>query len=210
MRFLITAGPTREHIDDVRFISNPSTGRMGYAVAAAAMEAGHIVTLVAGPTALPDPDGAEVAHVTSTRELCDAVMGRLPETDVFVAAAAPCDFRPDERQAGKVKKGASEIVLRLVANPDVLYEVGRRKESRVLIGVAMEVEAGRANALSKLKRKNLDAVVLNAPDAFGSETTTATLMLAEGDEENLAGVPKESLARRLVSLAETIWKERNP
>ena len=206
MRFLVTAGPTREYIDDVRFISNPSSGRMGYAVASAAVAAGHAAILVAGPTGLATPTGVQVVPVTSTQEMFDAVMSRAQDADAFVAAAAPCDYCPARRQTGKLKKDTASRTLRLVRTPDVLKEVGRRKQRQAVIGFALEVQDARANAIEKLERKKLDAIVLNAPCAFGAEEISATVILANGSEEVLSGVSKGELARRLVTLAESIWK----
>jgi phosphopantothenoylcysteine decarboxylase/phosphopantothenate--cysteine ligase len=210
MRFLVTAGPTREYLDAVRFLSNPSTGRMGFAVASAAVAAGHEASLIAGPVALPAPPGVEVARVTTTQEMRDAVMLRLGSTDAFVAAAAPCDFRPAKRYPGKISKDCAELTLRLVPNPDILYEVGLRKQGRVLIGFALEVQDGRSRGLDKLRRKNLDAIVLNSPAAFGSEETSATLLLADGREEEMARAAKSEVSRRIVQLAEDIWRSRHP
>ena len=210
MRFLITTGPTREHLDAVRFLSNPSTGRMGFAVARAAVRAGHDATVVAGPISLPPPEGVEVVPVVSTEEMFAACMERLGEADVFVAAAAPCDFRPAERFDGKLKKGSGSLVLTLVETPDILLEAGRRKGERVHIGFALEAQDARANALGKLRRKRLDAIVLNSPSAFGSERSSVTLFRADGAEESLEGVSKDALGERLVQLAEEIRKARTP
>jgi len=210
MRFLVTAGPTREPIDDVRFISNPSTGRMGYAIAEAAARAGHAVTLISGPAALPDPHGVQVVRVTTTQQMYDAVMERLDAADVLIAAAAPCDYRPDAPRTGKMKKTAPEISLRLVPTPDALLDAGRSKGRRVHIGFALEVQDARPNALDKLRRKRLDAVVLNAPSAFGADQTSVTLIRSDGAEEDLSAIGKDKLGLRLVALAEEIWKSRNP
>ena len=204
MRFLITSGPTREPIDAVRFISNPSTGRMGFAVAAAAVEAGHDATVISGPTALRPPDGVTVEFVTTTREMLEAVEARFADADVFIAAAAPCDYRPAERCAGKLKKDRGELTLRLERNPDILREMSLRKEGRVLIGFAMEVQDARENALRKLREKRLDAVVLNSPAAFGARESAVTLLRADGREERLGRLNKDELGHRLVRLAEEL------
>ena len=208
MRFLITAGPTREPIDPVRFVSNPSTGRMGFAVAAAALVAGHEVTVVAGPTTVRRPEGVDVVSVTTTREMFDATLSRFDACDVFVAAAAPCDFRPAQPQSAKLKKDGRAMTLRLAPNPDILLEAGRRKGGRVLIGFAMEVRDARANARRKLREKRLDAIVLNSPAAFGAERSSVTLIRADGREENMEHVTKSELAQTLVRLAEDIGESR--
>lgn len=209
LRFLITTGPTREYLDAVRFLSNPSTGRMGFAIARAAVRAGHGAVVVAGPTHLPPPDGAEAVRVVSTQEMLAACMERLADADVLVAAAAPCDFRPVERFEGKLKKGTGTLSLALEPTPDILLEASRRKGGRVLIGFAMEAQDARANAWGKLQRKDLDAIVLNGPSAFGAEQSSATIFRAAGAEETLEGVSKEALGKRLVRLAEEIWQGRN-
>jgi len=179
---------------------------MGYAVAQAAVQAGHTAVLVAGPTQLPDPIGIKTLHVTSTQQMRDAVLSRLDGADIVVGAAAPCDFRPAECQTHKVKKKAGQLVLTLIPTPDALAEAGQRKGRRVLIGFAMEVRNGRRNALDKLTKKNLDAIVLNAPKAFAGETTSATILKRDGTEEDWRHVEKADLARRLVALAEELWE----
>lgn len=208
LRFLITTGPTREYLDAVRFVSNPSSGRMGFATARAAVAAGHAATVIAGPTHLPPPEGAEAVHVVSTQDMLEACMARLDGSDVLVAAAAPCDFRPAERFSGKLKKGAASLALNLEPTPDILLEASRSKGNRVLIGFALEAQDPRVNALGKLRRKNLDAIVLNDPSAFGADKSSATIFRADGTEETLEGVSKEELGKRLVRLAEEIWGSR--
>ena len=208
MRFLVTTGPTREHIDAVRFISNPSSGRMGYAVAVAATEAGHTVTVIAGPTAATPPNGMEIIPVTSTVEMLHAAQGFWEVTDAFVAAAAPCDFRPAQRLETKLKKQGNALDLRLAPNPDVLYELSRQKEGRVLVGFAMEAQDARANARAKLQRKNLDAIVLNSPAAFGAERSSVTIFTVDDGEDVRPDISKSNLAAELVQLVERIWESR--
>lgn len=200
MRLLITAGPTREYIDDVRFISNPSTGRMGFECARAARAAGHRVTLVAGPTDLPDPAGVRVVRVTSAQEMHAAAMRAYRTADAVIATAAVSDYRPAYRVRGKLKKGPKRLVLGLVRTPDILADMGRRKGDRRLVGFALEAQDGPANALEKLKRKNLDAVVLNAPSTFGSDRIDAVVLYADGTRESFRRATKAALARRLVRL----------
>ncbi|MBI2930130.1 MAG: phosphopantothenoylcysteine decarboxylase [Planctomycetes bacterium] len=202
MRILVTAGPTREHIDDVRFISNPSTGKMGFACAEAARDAGHRVTLVTGPVDLPDPKGVRTVRVTSAEEMRRVAMTAYASADAVIAAAAVSDYRPVRRARGKIKKGPSRVTLELVRTPDILAAMGRRKGRRTLIGFALEASRGRAHALEKLRAKNLDSIVLNAPSSFGVDRMDAVVLHAGGASESFRGVTKRTLARLLVRLAE--------
>ncbi len=202
MRVLITGGPTREYLDDVRCLTNPSSGRMGMELARAARARKHAVTLVTGPTAFPDPAGVRVVRVTSAREMAAAVAKAYPRCDVLIASAAVSDYRPRLRKAGKVKKGPARATLELVANPDILAACGRKKGRRVLVGFALESRDGLKNARKKLLAKNLDLVVLNDPGSFAAERIGATFVFAEGAErlpkmtkEKLAGVIFELLDR---------------
>lgn len=142
LRLLVSAGPTREYLDPVRFLSNPSSGRMGYAVAEAARDRGAEVVLVSGPTALPDPWGVEVVRVESALEMRKALLDRYPWAQAVVMAAAVADYRPAETLKDKEPKAEAEKLLRLVPNPDILRELGERKEGRVLVGFAMETREG--------------------------------------------------------------------
>ncbi len=203
MRILVTAGPTREHLDDVRFLSNPSSGRMGFACARAAAAAGHRVTLVTGPVGLPDPRQVRTIRVTSAVEMHREAMRVFPLADAVIATAAVCDYRPARRIGGKMKKGPGRLTLALVRNPDILAEMGARKGPRVLVGFALEVQRARENALEKLRRKNLDAIVLNSPSSFGRGRVDATLITAGGLAIRRA-IGKRALAGRLVHLVERL------
>lgn len=207
MRFLVTAGPTREYLDDVRFISNPSSGRMGFACAQAAAAAGHRVTLVAGPVELPAPPGVKTIRVTSALEMHKAAMEAFRGARVVIATAAVCDYRPAKRLSGKMKKGPARLSLLMVRNPDILAEMGRRKQSRILIGFALEIGRGRAGATEKRRRKNLDAIVLNSPSSFGRGRVDATLITSGGIAIRRA-IGKRALAERLVHLAERLARRR--
>ncbi len=208
MKVLVTAGPTREHLDDVWFLSNPSSGLMGYVIAEVFARAGHAVTLVSGPTALAVPAGVEVVRVTSTEEMRDAVTQHFAAAEVVVMAAAPVDYRPEVRRAGKMKKSTEEIVVRLVRNPDILKGIGEKKGGRILIGFAMESANLRSNALKKLKEKNLDLIVANAPSAFGGQRTSVEVLGPEGVVEVLENVSKEDLAGRLLDRVKTLVRSR--
>jgi len=170
IRFLITAGPTREFLDPIRYISNRSSGKMGYAIAEAALAVSSHVMLVSGPTALKPPKGVEFLSVTTAQEMSEAVWGRFDDVDVCIMAAAVCDFRPKTTSASKIKKGAFSGVLELEPTPDILAELGRRKKSQVLIGFAAETDELEKHAREKLAQKDLDFIVANdcaiAPDGL--------------------------------------------
>src|SRR6266478_5014191 len=160
MQILITAGPTREYLDDVRFLSNASSGKMGYALAQAALEAGHKVVLVSGPTSLAPPAGCEFHATETTGEMYDACLALFPKCDGVIGAAAVCDYRPRERLSGKIGKTGKPLQLELVETSDILAELGRRKEGnrRWVVGFALESRNPRENALRKLKAKGCDAI----------------------------------------------------
>ena len=202
MRVLITAGPTREFLDDVRYLTNPSTGAMGFACAEAAARAGHRVTLVTGPSACPDPRGVEVVRVTSALEMRSAAMKAYASCGAVIATAAVSDYRPARRFKGKMKKGPVRMSLDLVRTPDILGEMGRRKGQRILIGFALETKDEIANALGKLAAKKLDHVVLDSPAAFGASRIDATVIHADGSRESFRGISKKDLATLLVGLLE--------
>jgi phosphopantothenoylcysteine decarboxylase/phosphopantothenate--cysteine ligase len=177
-RILITAGPTHEDLDPVRFLGNRSSGRMGYAVAAQALRRGAEVTIVSGPVHLPVPSGAEVVRVRSATEMHEAVMSRFDRFDVVIMAAAVADYRPDQRQAQKIKKGAS-LKLDLIRNPDILADVGAKRAERpsVLVGFALETEHLEEAARNKLEQKAADLIVANEASAgLGGNTNRATLV----------------------------------
>ncbi|MCU0601024.1 MAG: bifunctional phosphopantothenoylcysteine decarboxylase/phosphopantothenate--cysteine ligase CoaBC [Desulfobacterales bacterium] len=160
-KVLVTAGPTREPIDPVRFISNPSSGKMGYALAEAAAARGAGVTLVAGPTGLSDPIGVNMIKVQTAMEMADAVFGAAKGVDVIIKVAAVSDYRPVEKAAHKIKKDQDKLTLSLERTQDILAELGRRKKRQVLVGFAAETRDLEKYALKKLKEKNLDMIAGN-------------------------------------------------
>jgi phosphopantothenoylcysteine decarboxylase/phosphopantothenate--cysteine ligase len=220
IRWLVTAGPTCEDIDPVRFISNRSSGAMGHALAAAARARGDVVALVTGPVALPPPEGVAVDRVRSTREMYDAVMARLDTADVVVMAAAVADYRPARASATKLKKTGGTLALELEETEDILAEVGRRKGARVVVGFALEspepgddapITAGmRANAQGKFERKSLDLVVLNGPSAISAGASTVSLLDASGVWRDLGEAAKERHAEAIVEAAARIAAGRDP
>jgi len=200
MRFIVTAGPTREHLDDIRFLTNASSGRMGFAIARTAHDAGHAVTLICGPTPLPPPDGPRAVPVTSAEEMRDAVLAAFPDTDAVFMTAAVGDYRPEQRVAGKIKKGEGVRELRLVRTPDILAELRRARDRQVLVGFALEAADGLANARRKLEEKGLDLIVLNGPETVGADESDFTLLFPDGSSDRYMSVTKDFLALCLVSL----------
>jgi len=212
MRLLVTAGPTREYLDAVRFLSNPSSGRMGFAVARAAVEAGHGVTLITGPVSLPTPPGVERVDVVSALEMRAAVLARFEACDGVVMAAAVADFRPAETHDDKIKKTGQghTLHLRLVRNPDILAELGRRKGDRLLVGFALETTLDRREARRKIQTKRLDAIVLNTTGAFAAERSTVEILTAGGRRLALADATKAQIAERLVALLPALGRVGQP
>jgi phosphopantothenoylcysteine decarboxylase/phosphopantothenate--cysteine ligase len=198
VRILVTAGPTREPLDDVRFLSNPSSGKMGFACARAARRAGHDVTLVTGPVELRDLSGLRTLRVTTAREMRRAVFGVFPRVDAVIMTAAVGDYRPARKLRGKLKKSTGAFTLRLVRTPDILREMGRRKGRRILVGFALEVKDAVHQAWIKYKRKNLDLVVLNGPATFGSGRMNCAVYRREELLKRFVRARKEAVAAWLV------------
>ncbi len=200
---MVTAGPTREEVDPVRFVSNHSSGKMGYALARAAWRRGAKVVLVSGPTALPPPFGVKFVAVESAREMRDRVLESSGECDVIIKAAAVADYRPRERAGDKLKKVGDEMVVTLVKNPDILRELGAAKRpGQLLVGFAAETVDLEKNATVKLREKNLDMIVANdvsAPGAgFGVDTNIVRLLYRDGTKEELPLLAKEEVASAIL------------
>ena len=197
-RVLVTAGPTHEPIDPVRFLGNRSSGRMGTAIARAARARGADVTLVLGPGTVPPPSGVEVVRIATAQELRDAVLERLDRNDAIVMAAAVADFRPKQAAEEKLKKDAGVPEVLLEPTPDVLREVAERRTRQVLVGFAAETRDVEAEGSRKLQDKGVDLLVANLVGAegtgFGSDTNHATILAADGDDEPLAITTKDELA----------------
>ncbi len=210
---LVTAGPTREAIDPVRYISNHSSGKMGYAVAGAAVDAGARVTLVSGPTSLDPPPGVDVVWVTSAQDMRDAVMARVAHTHIVVAAAAVADYRPAEPSEQKIKKSDSRRALEMVPTPDILAELGSLESRPFLVGFAAETEKVAANARAKLKRKSLDLIAANRVGVpgvgFGADENELTVYWSRGARE-LGLASKLDLARRLIALIGDRYRATHP
>lgn len=211
MQVLVTAGPTRESIDAVRYLSNRSSGKMGYALAAAARGAGHDVTLVSGPTCIDPPRGVRFVQVTTAREMRRAVLRAFRGAEAVIMCAAVADWRPARAIRGKLRRErVRRPTLRLVPNPDILAELGRRKGRRLLVGFALEAafgargpRTGRSDpavpaAMKKLRRKNLDWIVLNGPETLDRDRATVAAIARDGRAFLWKELPKGRLARALV------------
>ena len=199
---LVTAGPTREDIDPVRFLTNRSSGKMGYALAEAAARRGAHVVLVSGPVHLPAPEGADWIPVRTTEEMRQAVRDRAPGADVVIMAAAVSDYRPTEARPQKLKRRGERLVLELEPTPDILAELGRDKGRRVLVGFAAETEHLAENSRSKMARKGADMIVANDVTqqgaGFDADTNIVTLFLRDGREIPLPKLSKLEVANRVL------------
>jgi len=208
---LVTAGPTREPLDPVRFLSNRSSGKMGYAIAEAAAARGAHVILVSGPTALAAPPDVDVVHVETAEEMHRAVLAKLESARVVIKAAAVADYRPKQQAAGKIKKGHAVSEIALEPTPDILAELGNRKGKRVLVGFAAETDDLVANARKKLQRKNLDLVVANdvgqAGAGFDVDTNVVTILDAMGGVEELPLLSKREVADRILDRVKAVLQK---
>ncbi len=202
-RVVVTAGPTREHVDPVRYLTNESSGRMGFEIARAAAEHGDQVTLVAGPVALETPAGVRRVDVVSARDMLAAVRAAFRDADALFMTAAVADWRPKKKLAGKWRKKDEKTEtasLELIRNPDILATVARRKGRRLVVGFALETGDGVRRARRKLERKGADFVVLNDASALRASRTTVTIFGADGSSRRIENRTKRAVARALVRL----------
>jgi phosphopantothenoylcysteine decarboxylase/phosphopantothenate--cysteine ligase len=216
-RVLVTAGGTVERIDPVRYITNDSSGKMGFAIAEAARDRGAEVTLVCGKTDAVVPGGVHVVKVDSAEQMYDEVMARLPQTDIVVKSAAVADYRPKHREEHKIKKTSDTLTLELVRNPDILQAIGEWKEGHqgksklFVIGFAAETENVERHAQDKLIRKKCDLIVANnvaeAGAGFGTETNIVSVYSPDGLVEHIPQMTKRAVADRLWDLAATRMKD---
>lgn len=208
MRFVVTAGPTREPIDPVRFLSNRSSGKMGYAIAEAAIEAGHDVTLISGPVSLPQPDNARLVSVNSSDEMYEAVHDAVRDCDVLVMCAAVADYKPAKYSSQKLKKKSAAMSLELLATRDILASVANQDRSFLVVGFAAETENIAANAEKKLHEKNCDMIVANdvSTSEYGIESAEneVTIFFQNGETKKISRVPKKNIARELVKIISNI------
>ncbi|HHY40541.1 MAG TPA: bifunctional phosphopantothenoylcysteine decarboxylase/phosphopantothenate--cysteine ligase CoaBC [Syntrophaceticus sp.] len=211
-KVLVTAGPTREHIDPVRFITNHSSGKMGFALANRAKNRGADVTLVSGPTAIKPPDGVRVIAVETAQEMFEIVKELFTDMDIVIKAAAVADYRPKVKESQKIKKSCSDLVLELERTPDILGYLGEHKEKQILVGFAAETEKVLDHAREKLLRKNLDLIVANdltmEGAGFAGETNIAVMINKNGSVKELPLMTKEKLADMILDELVQILKER--
>jgi len=204
-RVVVTAGPTREHLDPVRVITNPSSGRMGYALAEAARARGADVVLVTGPTELTPPAGLATKRVETTEEMQQALQGLMSEADALIMSAAPADYRPTAQAAQKRPRATGPLTVELEATPDILGSLKRRK-GIVVVGFALETGGGLANARAKMQNKSLDFVILNdaTEPGAGFEVTTnrVTILGRNGTQVDLPLLPKRDVAERILDVVE--------
>jgi phosphopantothenoylcysteine decarboxylase/phosphopantothenate--cysteine ligase len=209
LRFLISAGPTREYFDSVRFISNPSSGKMGYAIARAAVRRGHRVTLVSGPVALDPLAGVDIVRVESAAEMAGACKRVWRGVDVGVMTAAVCDYRPQVRLKQKLEKKAQPRRIMLEPTEDIAAALGRRKGRRLLIGFAMQDHDPYRLAERKLRSKNCDLIVLNGPENVGGDRAVISWFTPRDGWSTPFQGSKAAVATRLVKLIEAAWTGRD-
>ena len=198
-KILITAGRTEESLDPIRYLSNRSTGKMGYSIAKVCAEYGAQVTLVSGPSELKSPDNLNFIPVKSAVNMYDAVKENFCENDVFISTAAVADYRPKDVSDIKIKKKDGELIIELERNPDILFEMGKIKTHQTLIGFCAESENLISNAIGKLHRKNLDVIVANSVNYFGKDENKAFIINKNEEVEELSEMNKENLAYTLIN-----------
>jgi phosphopantothenoylcysteine synthetase/decarboxylase len=209
MRILITAGGTREYIDPVRFISNASSGRMGYVLARTALKAGHNVTLITAPTAQEPPGPAKIVQVETAAQMFAAVQKQFDRCDCLIMAAAVADYTPVRPAKTKIKKTGKHLTIKLKPTTDILKWAGKHKNKRQLVvGFAMEDRSLQRRAEQKLQEKNLDMIVANTPAAVGAAKTSVLIKTPGRKWLKLRKASKATIARKIISLAEKIEKDR--
>ena len=203
-KVVVTAGPTIAPIDPVRFITNRSSGKMGYAIAKEARNRGAEVTLVTGPSSLEIPNGIELIKVSTNEEMRKAVLEKFNNADIVIKSAAVADYKPKTYSTQKIKKGNDDLSLELIKDNDILKELGSLKDKQILVGFAAESQNLRENALGKLKRKNLDYIVANditsSDTGFASEDNKVIILSKEKEEINLDKMSKEKIAENLFDI----------
>jgi phosphopantothenoylcysteine decarboxylase/phosphopantothenate--cysteine ligase len=212
VKFLITAGPTREPIDPVRYISNRSSGKMGYAIARAALRAGHRVILVSGPVELRAPAGARLETVTTSNEMFNAVHKHIGSSDVAVMCAAVADFKPARIASQKIKKGAALKRIEVKPTRDILSSIAKFRKKVLVVGFAAETKSLHAHARKKLREKNCDVIAANDVSRMNtgleSDDNEITLFFKNGEIRRLAREKKITLAKKLVKIFETLKENR--
>ncbi|HEY2415676.1 MAG TPA: phosphopantothenoylcysteine decarboxylase [Pirellulaceae bacterium] len=208
-RILITSGPTRQYLDPVRYLTNASSGRMGRALAEAAIDLGHDVVVVSGPVAVDYPRGAIVRPIISTEELLTACQELFPSCDGVIGAAAPCDYQPVRVEERKIAKTGEPLVLNLVETPDVMATLGARKRpDQWLVGFALETDDQRFRALTKLQRKSCDLIVLNGPTAMDATDNQVEVLDKSGTVVSSFAGSKELVGREILRVIQQRLIER--
>jgi phosphopantothenoylcysteine decarboxylase/phosphopantothenate--cysteine ligase len=205
VRFLITAGPTREPIDPVRYISNRSSGKMGYAIAEAALTEGHDVTLISGPASVEPPRNANLIPVSTSDEMFEAVHRDADKCDICVLCAAVADYKPANVSSTKIKKRGAKFSLELIPTRDILDSLGHKQDRQfVLIGFAAETDHVEENAAKKLRAKNCDIIVANdvsgADSGMESDVNEVIILFRDGEKTKISRAPKKNIARDLVKI----------
>jgi phosphopantothenoylcysteine decarboxylase/phosphopantothenate--cysteine ligase len=209
VKFVVTAGPTREPIDPVRYLSNRSSGKMGYAIAEAALESGHDVLLISGPVNLNPPPGAKVISILTSDEMHDAVRDHLLDCDVLVMCAAVADYKPANVSAQKIKKRQAPLSLELIPTRDILASVAKPDRQFLLVGFAAETNNLKEYAQKKLREKNCDLIVANnVLTGIDSDENEVTIFSRTGEQHKISRAPKKSIARELVKLFSNSCEKR--
>ena len=203
-RILITSGPTRQYLDPVRYLTNASSGRMGRALAEAAMALGHDVVIVTGPVEIEYPEPATVVSVVSTEEMLTAAAIAFERCDGLIGAAAPCDYRPVRVESHKINKTGQPIDLHLIETDDVVATLGAKKGRRWVVGFALETEDHRLRALAKLEKKFCDLIISNGPAAISSPNNEVEVLTPTGQAIASIAGPKESVAARILAIIEEL------
>jgi len=209
-RILITSGPTRQYLDPVRYLTNASSGRMGCALAAAALKAGCEVTVVSGPVDVDYPRQAEVISVVSTEEMLDASLSVFPRCDGLIAVAAPCDYRPVKVQPHKIAKTGQPLLLQLVETPDVVAAMAAIRQSQWIVAFALETKDRRMRAMQKLERKSCDLIVVNGPAAMHSPQTEVEVINRKGEVLAALAGGKEDVAVRIFQVVRERLMTKRP
>lgn len=199
-RVLITSGPTRQYLDPVRYLTNASSGRMGSALAEAALANGHEVTLVSGPVEIAYPAGCGVVSVVSTEEMLAACLREFPNCDGLIGVAAPCDYRPQRVETGKIHKNGEPLELKLIETPDIVASLGAIRTRQWLVGFALETEDQRLRALAKLQKKSCDLMAVNGPKAMNSLTTEVEILDRDGRTLRQLSGDKRDVARGIFAV----------
>lgn len=204
LNFLITAGPTREHIDPVRFISNASSGKMGYSLAAEALALGHKVTLISSVTDLHPPAGARMIPIESTRQMFQEVKNNFPKCDCLIMAAAVADYTPVKTYKNKIKKSDADLIIHLKPTADILKWAGKNKKKQIVVGFALEDKNLRRNAEKKLKDKKADIIIANSPAAIDANKSIVHIKTVKSEWIELPKAAKPTLAKKIIKLIETV------